>query len=144
MLEVNATAFIFALSFLLFVFILNEVLWKPLFAVKTVRQREKTGKEHAADMINSKTRNIIKGINQNLEAHRSKFSEAMQQLLTDAKQLEDKEKQELLSSFSLEKSSELNKLEADLQELPRLLEPQVGILADELENRLFRELLAHK
>lgn len=138
MLEFNWTFIASAINFLVLLFILNAILFKPL--LKIVKEREDTVKgnlDSAKDMT-SKREDSIAGLNRELAESRSKAKDIFESLKGEAvnKQKEVHSAAEAEASAILEKAKAEIKSEAE--KARKALRADVDKFSDEIVRKLVK------
>ena len=99
MLEVNFTCVIFIFSFLLFVYLLNKTLWKPIGKIKHEREAEISGELLRAQETERKTNQIIQEVHSELENIRNSEQTALNDIFKEFAQKRVEEENKLKSEF---------------------------------------------
>jgi F-type H+-transporting ATPase subunit b len=99
MLEINGTIIIFALSFLVFIFLLDKALWQPIGKLKEARSSEIALEIQNAIQVEEKTKVIIAQVNSEINSIKKLEHQAIDQLFKESKlqaeEAEGKLKEEL-------------------------------------------------
>jgi F-type H+-transporting ATPase subunit b len=138
MLEFNWTFIASAINFLVLLFILNAILFKPL--LKIVKEREDTvkGNLDSAKAMTSKREESIAGLNRELAESRSKAKEIFESLKGEAV---NKQK-EVHSAAEAEASSILEKARAEIkseaEKARKALRADVDKFSDEIVRKLVK------
>lgn len=104
MLEINGTCLVFILSFLVFVYLLNKTLWKPVGQIKEIRNNDLLSEQDKASEAESKTQSIIKQVNSQVKEIKKSEHDYIEHLLKD---------------FAKEKELDESKIKADMEEFKR-------------------------
>jgi len=83
MLEINGTCLVFVLSFLLFVLLLNQTLWRPIAIVKKVREADLLSEQEKAIDAESKTQSILEQVSSEIEEIKKREHTYLDGLLKD-------------------------------------------------------------
>ena len=138
MLEFNWTFIASAINFLVLLFILNAILFKPL--LKIIKEREDTVKgnlDSAKEMTGKREENIA-GLNRELAESRSKAKDVFESLKSEAV---NKQK-EVHSAAEAEASSILEKARAEIkseaEKARKALRADVDKFSDEIVRKLVK------
>ena len=138
MLEFNWTFIASAINFLVLLFILNAILFKPL--LKIIKEREDTvkGNLDSAKEMTSKREENIAGLNRELAESRSKAKDVFESLKSEAV---NKQK-EVHSAAEAEASSILEKARAEIkseaEKARKALRADVDKFSDEIVRKLVK------
>jgi len=138
MLEINQWFFVLAAQFLVLLFILNLILFKPLLKVFKEREDTVKGSLDAAKEMNNKREESIARLNRELADTRSKAKE-----IFETRRAEGLQKQkEVLSKAEAEASEILDKarsdLKAEVERARNTLRAEVDKFSDEIVRKLVR------
>jgi F-type H+-transporting ATPase subunit b len=138
MLEFNWTFFASAINFLVLLFILNAILFKPL--LKIMKEREDTVKgnlDSARDMTGKREESIA-GLNRELAESRSKAKDIFESLKAEAvsKQKEVHSAAEAEAASILEKARA--EIKAEAEKARKALRADVDKFSDEIVRKLVK------
>src|SRR3990167_4317925 len=136
LLEMNFTLVLFAISFLVFIYLLNMTLFKPVG--KVIEERK-----NLIDGDYSKAKEFAQKANEMLESYKKEIKSARlsaQNILQEAISQAQKQKQEkilvLMESLTKEKESALKQLMEEKKETMKKLEEKINILTELITNKI--------
>jgi len=138
MLEINKWFFVLALNFLILLFILNAILFKPL--LKIFKEREDTVQDalNAAQEASKKREESIARLNKELSESRSKAKETFETLRAEG----INKQKEMLSATEAEASSILEKaraeIKAEAEKARQSLRADIDKFSDEIVRKLVK------
>jgi F-type H+-transporting ATPase subunit b len=137
MLDINIWFFVLALNFLVLLFILNTILFKPL--LKIFKEREDTVKgslDAAKDMSNRREETIAR-MNKELAETRNKAKDVFEALKAEGLQ----NQKEVLSKAEAEASQVLEKAKADLKAEAEKARTTLRADVDKFSDEIVRKLV---
>lgn len=136
LLEINFTLVLFALSFMVFIYLLNLTLFKP---VGEVIEKRKSIVEGDLD----KAKNLTTEANQNLEDYTNKIKKArfeaqsiIQEVVKQSEKTRNEKISSLVSTLTKEKEDALNKIKEEEKSTMNKLEGEIKILTDLIINQV--------
>jgi len=138
MLEINQWFFVLAVQFLVLLFILNLILFKPLLKVFKEREDTVKGSLDAAKEMNNKREESIARLNRELADARSKAKEIFEALRAEGLQ----KQKEVLSKAEAEASGILDSarsdIKAEVERARKALRTEVNKFSDEIVRKLVK------
>jgi F-type H+-transporting ATPase subunit b len=141
MIELNGTSLVFALSFLLFVYLLDFALWKPVSKIKEERAIELKTELDSASQAEEKTKSILKQVSQEISSLKKVEHDAIEKLFRESKLEEDQEEAKLKNELEIFKEKAKSELLAERDSLLGSLEEQSKELANLISNKVAPEYL---
>ena len=136
LLEINFTLVLFATSFLVFIYLVNLTLYKPVGDVVELRKK-------LIDSEYTKAKELIHKANESLENYQTKIKTARkesQAIVHEATKQAQKAKEEkvsqLLVSLTKEKEESFKKIEEEKKIVMQKLEKEIKILTDLITNKI--------
>ncbi len=129
MIEINGTTLVFALSFLVFVFLLDQVLWKPIIKVKAQRADDLNNELNNASQAEAKTKTIINQVNSEIEAIKKSEQLAIEKLFADSKAEADSQTAKLKAELEAYKQKSFAELDSESSSLESEIHQQAQELA---------------
>jgi F0F1-type ATP synthase membrane subunit b/b' len=136
MLEVNFTCVIFILSFIPFVFFLNQTLWKPISRIKAERDLDISQELNQADRAERETKEISTKVKQELEALRKEEQMSFNKALQEFSQQKIKEEEKLKVEFAQLKERTFHTINSQRDSLLSSSEAMSGDIAETLLQKL--------
>ncbi len=142
MIEINFTLLIQAVNFLLLVFLLNVVLYKPILKVLEERERRVDGQQAEAKKLLDDAQQLVAEYNQRLHgakieamnaknAARSEASEEASRIIEEARKKAD------------EHISQVQKqIRSEIEQAKREMEPDLGAMAATIAERILGRKVA--
>jgi F-type H+-transporting ATPase subunit b len=140
MLELNATALFFALSFLVFIFLLDKVLWKPVQKVKEERDQALQAELGNATQAEAKTRSIVQSVSDEVESIKKSEHDAIEQIFAESKQQEEKEESKLKAELEIFKQKAYEQFVSEEASLNLSVDSEAGQLAQSIIKKIAPEL----
>jgi F-type H+-transporting ATPase subunit b len=138
MLEFNKWFFVLALNFILLIFILNAILFKPLLKVFKERDDTVKGALEAAKEMANKREEAIAQLNRELAETRSKAKETFEALKAEG----INKQKEIVASAEVEAAQMLEKARAEIraeaEKARKALRAEVDKFSDEIVRKLVK------
>lgn len=135
--EINATFIFIAISFLVFIYILDKVLWRPIESVKYARFVEVDLEERSAQIQQKKAAELMQTIQDKLSKLHTKHQD---ELSTVTKKLHDK--------FQLELNTETQNLDKylsgithNLDEEQQKINSQINLYAEPVAKEIINKIV---
>ena len=136
LLEINFTLVLFAASFLVFIYLLNLTLYKPVGDVIEKRKG-------LIDREYAKSKELTQRANEMLETYKNKIKSArheahliIQEVTKQAQKTKEEKISELLVSLNKEKEDSFKKIEEEKKAVMQKLEKEIKILTDLIINKI--------
>ena len=113
MLEINGTIIVFALSFIIFVFLLDKALWQPIRRLKEARAEELALEIQNALKAEERTKALIEQIDCELDSIKNSEHKAIESLFAESKLEEAKQEEALKQELENLKTKAYQDLKAD-------------------------------
>ncbi|MDX1921363.1 MAG: hypothetical protein SFU25_11605 [Candidatus Caenarcaniphilales bacterium] len=136
MLEVNFTCVIFIFSFLVFVYLLNQTLWKPVGKIKQERDADISGELLRAVETERKTNEIIQQVHTELENIRNSEQTALNDIFKEFAQKKIDEENKLKSEFESTRQKTYAEVDSERLNLISHVEQESAKLANVIVQKL--------
>ncbi|MFN5540565.1 MAG: hypothetical protein ACK481_11015 [Candidatus Melainabacteria bacterium] len=138
MLELNGTSLLFIISFLLFAFLLNFVLWEPIRKIKSARSSDLNEQLNSAHKAEEKTHSIILQVKKETETLRKNELALIEKVFAECKIEEEQEEAKLKKEFELLKDKTALEIKFDRDNLIQSLEPEANKLAQIITEKVMQ------
>lgn len=138
MLEFNKWFFVLAINFILLIFILNSILFKPILKVFKEREDTVKGALDAAKELSAKREEAIAQLNRELAESRTKAKETFEALKAEG----INKQKEIVASAEAEAAQMLEKARAEIraeaEKARKALRAEVDKFSDEIVRKLVK------
>lgn len=142
--EINATLLISAISFLVFIFIMNAILYKPVLSVMEKRQNHIDGNKNEAELHKKNAQGLIEDKNNKISDAQRKSRDIVatkaDALKEEKSKVLDDTKQNVNSYFSEQKQN----LAQQKDDASNMMKSDVADLANNLTSKLMGEGVAYE
>ncbi|MBI2995858.1 MAG: hypothetical protein HYY52_04045 [Candidatus Melainabacteria bacterium] len=136
MLEINFTLVLFALSFLVFIYLLNLTLYKPVGTIVEARKNLINGEYKRAKELTENANKILEDYNHRIKEARKLAHNTIEESITQASSKKEEKISILVSDLNKEKEGALKQLEKDQKEALKALEGEIKVLTDLITNKI--------
>ncbi|MBI3308905.1 MAG: hypothetical protein HYZ79_05990 [Candidatus Melainabacteria bacterium] len=136
LLEVNLTMIIFAVSFLIFIYLLNLTLFKPVGKVVEERKNVVGGSYTKAKNISGEISSILSGYEQKIKAARFEAKQIVDEAVAEAKLNKSSSIAGVLKTLNEEKQAAVHRIKKERQEREKELQGKINELKDLITNKV--------
>lgn len=136
LLEINFTMVIFAASFLMFIYLLNLTLYKPVGKVIEDRKSLITSDYSKAKGLSDDASQLLGNYKKQIQLARLDAHNIVQEFIDKAQKDKERKIAVLVSSLNKEKEEELEKLQIEQREIMKQLETKLKTLSDLITTKI--------
>lgn len=136
LLEINFTLVLFAVSFLVFIYLLNLTLYKPVGEVIESRKRLIDGEYAKGKELTHKANEMLEGYKNKIKNARHESHIIIQDATKQAQKLKEEKILQLLITLNKEKEESFKKIEEEKKIVMQKLEKEIKILTDLITNKI--------
>ncbi|MDJ0624962.1 MAG: hypothetical protein QNJ31_01175 [Candidatus Caenarcaniphilales bacterium] len=140
MLELNFTCVIFIISFLVFVYFLDQTLWKPIRKIKEERDSDLIGEKEKAKEAEEKTKSIIEKVNSEIEAIKKSERELIDSLFKSFNDEKEQEELKIKQELEIKKQKAFEEIEVEREGLLKSINQESADLANVIVGKLAPEV----
>ncbi len=136
LLEINFTLVIFAASFLVFIYLLNLTLYKPVGNVIESRKELIDGEYSRAKELTHKADEWFKNYKNKIKEARHEAHQIIQESTKQAQKIKEEKILKLLEGLNKEKEESFRKINEEKNIVMQKLEKEIRILTDLITNKI--------
>ena len=136
LLEINFTLILFAVSFLVFIYLLNMTLYKPVGEVIEHRKRLIDGEYARAKELTNKANESLENYKNKIKTARHEAHSIIQESVQKAQKLKEEKISWLLVTLNKEKEESFKKIEEEKKIVMQKLEKEIKMLTDLITNKI--------
>ena len=136
LLEINFTLVLFAVSFLIFIYLLNLTLYKPVGEVIESRKRLIDGEYSHAKELTHKANEMLETYKNKIKGARHESHIIIQDATKQAQKLKEEKISQLLVTLNKEKEESFKKIEEEKKIVMQKLEKEIKMLTDLITNKI--------
>lgn len=136
LLEINFTLVLFAVSFLVFIYLLNLTLYKPVGEIIESRKRLIDGEYAKGKELTYKANEMLEGYKNKIKNARHESHIIIQDATKQAQKLKEENISQLLITLNKEKEESFKKIEEEKKIVMQKLEKEIKILTDLITNKI--------
>ncbi len=136
LLEINFTLVLFAVSFLVFIYLLNMTLYKPVGKVIESRKRLIDGEYARAKELTNKANESLENYKNKIKAARHEAHAIIQESAQKAQKLKEEKISWLMVTLNKEKEESFKKIEEEKKIVMQKLEKEIKMLTDLITNKI--------
>ena len=136
LLEINFTLVLFAVSFLIFIYLLNLTLYKPVGEVIESRKKLIDGEYAHAKELTQKANEMLETYKNKIKDTRHESHIIIQDVTKQAQKLKEEKISQLLATLNKEKEESFKKIEEEKKTVMQKLEKEIKILTDLITNKI--------
>ena len=136
LLEINFTMVIFAVSFLVFIYLLNLTLYKPLGKVIEDRKNLITSDYEEAKRLSDNASQLLESYKKQIQLARLGAHNIIQESINKTQKEKEKKISVLMSSLNKGKEEELEKLQIEQKEVMKQLETKLKTLSELITTKI--------
>ena len=130
MLEINFTLVLFAASFLVFIYLLNLTLYKPVGKIIEERKNLISSEHDKAKELRSKAKKILEDYTKEIKFARQNGQSIIQDTIDQATLKKEEKTYLLMDTLSKEKEEALKQIKIEQEKIMKALENQLKTLTD--------------
>ena len=136
LLEINFTLVLFAISFLVFIYLLNLTLYKPVGEVVELRKKLIDGEYTKAKELTHKANESLESYKNKIKTARHESHTIIQEAIKKAQKVKEEKVSRLLVSLNKEKEDSFKKIEEEKKIVMQKLEKEIKTLTDLIINKI--------
>jgi len=136
MLSIDSSVIIQIANFLILLFLLNIILYRPIRKVLSQRNQEMSGLEHRAADLEAKALEYSNSLEENLASARKLGFRERESLRAEGLELEKKMYQEATASAGSKMEEARKSMEMRAAEIRSALEKEIGLFSKELAEKI--------
>ena len=142
LLELNFTLVLFAISFLVFIYLLNLTLFKPVGEVIEERKNQIEGSYKKASEDAAEANKILEDYNSEIKLTRKEAMKIVEKSINLAQELRQEKILELISQVEKEKEEAISKIKQEENKSMTELEGKIKLLTDLITSKIIGKDLA--
>lgn len=136
LLELNFTLILFAVSFLVFIYLLNLTLYKPVGEIIEERKNLISGEYLKAKELSEEANKLLENYKHEIKSARLSAQNIIQEAIIQAQAARDKKITELVSVLIKEKETALIQIKEEETAAKKQLESKIKMLIDLITNKI--------
>ena len=136
LLEINFTLVLFALSFLVFIYLLNQTLYKPVGNIIEKRKSMIDGDFSKAKSLSETANELLENYKNEIKSARIKAQNIIQEAIIQAQKIKEEKVAVLTSSLVKEKEAAINQIKEEEKAALKQLEGQIKTLTDLITSKV--------
>ncbi len=136
LLELNFTLVIFAISFLVFINLLNLTLYKPVGEIIEKRKGLVEGDLNKAKELSEEAQKSLDNYTSQMKQAKLTAQATIQSMVKDAEKIKQEKISSLLTTLSEEKEVSIKKIKEEEKKVMQKLEGEINILTDLITNKV--------
>ena len=136
LLELNFTLVLFAASFLVFIYLLNLTLFKPLGKIIEERKNLIEGEHSKAKELFGNATSLIESYKQKIKSARIESQNLIQEAVNEGKKKRDEKVSVLMAELNKEKETSLKTINEEKDAAMKKLEGEIKQLTDLITNKV--------
>lgn len=136
LLEINFTLVLFAASFLVFIYLLNMTLYKPVGDVIEKRKSLIDGEYAKGKELTQKANEMLENYKEKIKLARHDAHLIIQEATKQAQKLKEEKVSQLLVTLNQEKAESFRKIEEEKRLVMQKLEGEIKTLTDLITNKI--------
>ncbi len=140
MFNINLTALITALSFILFVYFFNKTFWFPIAKVRKQRDENLENKKSKALIAEKQTHEVVETIKAEIESIKKAEHELFEKIFNDIELNKKQAEAELKDHLKLEKQKTFSEIKERQLNLNSVLEHEAKVLSQNIIRKIAPEI----
>lgn len=136
LLEINFTLVLFAFSFLIFIYLLNLTLYKPVGKVIEKRKGLIDGEYAKSKEYTEDANNMLDGYKNQMKSARHEAQTIIQEGINQAQKIKDEKISQLASSLTKEKEDALKQIKEEKNKAMKSLEGEIKTLTNLITSKV--------
>ena len=136
LLELNFTLIFFAASFLVFIYLLNLTLFKPVGKIVEERKKFIEGEHQKAKDFSKEASDLIDSHKQRIKSARIEAQGIIHEVTNEGKKRKDGKVSALLTELNKEKEASLKKINEEKEVAMKKMEGEIKLLTDLITNKV--------
>ncbi|MBI3591706.1 MAG: hypothetical protein HY094_10065 [Candidatus Melainabacteria bacterium] len=136
LLEINFTLILFALSFLVFIYLLNQTLYKPVGNIIEKRKDAIDGDFSKAKSLSEAANELLENYKSEIKSARIEAHDIIQEAIAQAQKTKEEKVAVLTASLVKEKEAAIKQIKEEEKAALKQLEGQIKILTDLITSKI--------
>lgn len=136
LLEINFTLVLFAASFLVFIYLLNLTLYKPVGKIIEERKNLIDGEHTSAKALSEKANNLLESYKNQIKTARHDAQNIIQEIILQAQKKKEEKIFILNSELSKEKETAIKQINEEVKVTMKELEGKINTLTDLITQKI--------
>ena len=136
LLEINFTLILFAATFLVFIYLLNLTLYKPVGNVIEHRKELIDGEYAKAKKLTHKANEMLENYKAKIKLAKHESQNIVQEAIKQAQKVKEEKINQLLVTLNKEKEESFRKIAEEKKAVMQNLEKEIKILTDLITNKI--------
>ena len=136
LLEINFTLVLFAISFLIFIYLLNLTLYKPVGEVIEERKNLIDGECQKAKDLTTRANEMLENYKNQIKSVKQLAQNIIQKVVNEAQETKNKKISLVISELNKEKEEALKQLQEEEKNAIKKLEGEIKMLTDLITSKI--------